>query len=68
MRSHWDKVVAKVLQARGLGLSGYRRPMLERRLAARMRKLGVSDPAAYLPRLETDPSECDRLIGEVLES
>ena len=65
MMSHLDEVVEKVLQTRGLDLGSYRRPMLERRLAARMRRLGVSDSAAYLQRLETDPSECDRLIDAV---
>jgi len=65
MASDLDKVLARVKQVRGIDLGGYRQPMLERRLAARMRKLGVSDPAAYLRRLETDPSECDRLVDTI---
>ncbi len=65
MKSHLDRAVVRVRQVTGIDLAGYRRPMLERRLAARMRKLGLSDPAAYLLRLETHPSECGRLIDAV---
>ena len=39
--------------------------MLKRRLAARMRALRLSDPAAYLLRVETHPSECDHFIDAV---
>jgi len=65
VESHLDAVAALVLQARGLDLGAYRRPMLLRRLAARMGKLGISDAAAYVRRLESDPQECDRLIDSV---
>ena len=65
VESHLDEVVALVLQARGLDLSAYHRSMLLRRLAARMGKLGISDAAAYVRRLETDPAECGRLVDSV---
>ena len=65
MESHFDKILARVHEVSGIDLGGYRPSVLERRLAARLSKLGLSDPAAYLHRLETDPSECSRLIDEV---
>ena len=65
METHLDTMIAHVERVRGIDLGGCRRPMLRRRIAARMRTLGVSDPAAHLQRLETDPSECDRLIDAV---
>jgi len=65
VRSCLDKVIAWVWEVRGIDLAGYRRPMLERRLAARMRKLGISDQAGYVRRLASDRAECDRLIDAV---
>ena len=65
MQSHLDAVLAELRRLRGLDLSGYRRSMLLRRLAARMARLRCDDPAAYLVRLRTDPSECDHLIDAI---
>ena len=63
--THLDEVLTELKGARGLDLTGYRRGMLERRLAARMAKLRVIDSAAYLTRLRTDASECDSLIDTI---
>ncbi len=65
MESELNMILARVHQVAGIDLAGYRRPLLKRRLAARMRLLGLSDPADYLFRLETDPSECNRFIDAV---
>lgn len=65
MKSHLDRVLERVHEVTGIDLAGYRRPLLERRLAARMRKLGLSDPEAYLLRLEIHPTECDRFVDTV---
>ncbi len=63
--SHLDAVLAELKKSRGIDFSGYRRSMLQRRLAARMARVRCDDPAAYLARLQTDPSECDHLIDAV---
>lgn len=60
-----EAVLAELRRARGLDLSDYRRTTLERRLAARMANLRLKDPGEYLPRLRSDPSECDRLIETI---
>ncbi|MFH2002131.1 MAG: CheR family methyltransferase, partial [Planctomycetota bacterium] len=60
-----EKILMHVKQCSGTDLHAYRRSMIERRLAARMRTLGLDDPAVYLSRLETDPSECDSLIDTI---
>ncbi|NIA13623.1 MAG: protein-glutamate O-methyltransferase CheR [Nitrospiraceae bacterium] len=65
MKSHLDRALARVHEVTGIDLAGYRQPMLERRLAARIGKLGLSDEAEYLLRLERDPSECHRFIDAV---
>lgn len=65
MDPHFNRVLEKVNQVTGVDLAVYRSPLLKRRLAARMRALGLIDPAAYLRRLETHPAECDRFIDAV---
>ncbi len=65
VRSHIDAVLAELRKSRGIDLSGYRRSMLKRWLAARMARLRCDAPAAYLARLQTDPSECDHLIDAI---
>jgi len=64
--SYIDHILSELRQLRGIDLSGYRRNMLERRLAARMLHLQLSDPEAYLERLGTDVAECDRLIDTIM--
>ena len=65
MASDVEQVSAELKRVRGIDLSGYRHAMLERRLSARMIRLGTTDFPAYLDRLRTDPTECDRLIDTI---
>jgi len=60
-----DTMLARVRQITGIDLAGYRLPFLERRLAARMRALELTGLAEYLLRLETQPTECARLVDAV---
>ena len=61
----WDKAIRIVRKTTGIDLGAYRRPMLERRLAARSRKLRIGDLALYLRKLEEEPEESHRLIDTV---
>jgi chemotaxis protein methyltransferase CheR len=65
MEEHLDLILAELRSARGVDLSGYRRPVLRRRLAARMSRVGDSSVADYFERLQGDPEEYDRLIEAV---
>jgi chemotaxis protein methyltransferase CheR len=60
-----QSVLEELRRARGLDLSAYRLSSLKRRLAARMARLRLNDPGEYLQRLQSDPSECDRLIETI---
>ncbi len=62
MNSSVKAILAEVKDRTGVDLRGYRRSTFKRRLAARMRRLGCANPAAYAGLLHDDPSECDRLI------
>jgi len=57
-----DEVLTDLFQARGVDLSGYRRPMLDRRLNSRLAVVRLTEPAGYLERLRSDPEEYDRLL------
>lgn len=61
-RGNLDRLVNKVLEERGLDLSQYRRPYLERRLAARLRALDIHTYRQYTDRLDHDSAEYDHLI------
>jgi chemotaxis methyl-accepting protein methylase len=63
MSSGLDRVLEELNRQRSVDLSGYRRAMLERRLAARMATNRVTDASAYLDRLRRDPDEVDRLLA-----
>ncbi len=65
MPSQLDAVLAELRESRGVDLGGYRRSMLQRRLAARMAQTRCDDPAAYLARLRADPAEGDGLIDAI---
>jgi chemotaxis protein methyltransferase CheR len=65
MPSFLDEVLAELTAARGIDLSGYRRSMLERRLASRLAVLRITDPPEYLERLRASPDEHDRLIETI---
>ena len=53
-------------RARGLDLTGYKRPGLLRRLTKRLRDAGVSGFAAYIDHLESHPTEYVRLLDTLL--
>jgi chemotaxis protein methyltransferase CheR len=65
MEENLDFVLAELKKVRGVDLSGYRRAVLHRRLAARMSRVGDRGFAAYIERLRNDPEEYDRLIEAV---
>lgn len=61
-RGSLDKLIAKIDDARGLDLARYRRPYLERRIAARLRVVGVHSYRQYADLLDADPREYEQLI------
>lgn len=61
-RGNLDKLVDKILAERGIDLAQYRRPYLERRLAARLRALEVHTYRQYADRLDSDADEYAHLI------
>lgn len=61
-RGSLDKLIAKIDDARGLDLSLYRRTYLERRIAARLRVVGLHSYRQYADLLDADPHEYDRLV------
>jgi len=63
--THLDAILAELKRARGLDFSGYRRGMLERRLALCMVKAGCTNSLEYLELLRKNPAECDRFIRAV---
>lgn len=62
-RGNLDKLVNKINEERGIDLSQYRRPYLERRLAARLRVLELHSYRQYADLLDQDPSEYDSLMN-----
>jgi chemotaxis methyl-accepting protein methylase len=58
-------VLAALFRHLGTDFSEYRRPMVERRIASRMRKLGTSTIGDYLRRLEADGNEARALLERV---
>jgi len=62
MTKNFDKILEILKQARGINFSGYRQDMLKRRVSVRLANLGIVDYACYLEHLESDPTECDKLI------
>lgn len=65
MGSTVEMILAGLRDAAGFDLTGYRRGTLERRLAARIAKLGLSSPEEYAQLLLADPGEYSRL-GDAL--
>ena len=61
-RGNLEKLMRKIAEHSGLDLTSYRRPYLERRLAARMRVLGLITYRQYAECLESDPDEHARFI------
>jgi len=46
-------------------LGGYDPDVIQRRIDARIRAAGLTEPSAYLDLLESDPAEPDRLLDEI---
>ena len=61
-RGDLDKLLAKIGAERGLDLGQYRRQYLERRLAARLRTLGLHSYRQYALQLDRDPAEYAQLL------
>ncbi len=61
-RGNLDKLLTKINQERGLDLSQYRRPYVERRLAARLRMLGLHSYRQYSRYLDEHPEEYAGLL------
>lgn len=62
VRGSLDRLIDVVASERGIDLSQYRRPYVERRIAARLRVLGVTSYRHYIELLAQDPTEFDRLM------
>lgn len=62
-RGNMDRLIAKVNDERGLDLGQYRRPYLERRLAARMRHLDLHSYRQYVDYLDKHPDEYAQLLN-----
>jgi chemotaxis methyl-accepting protein methylase len=56
------RLLAKIDRERGLDLSQYRRAYVERRVAARLRALGLHTYRQYARRLDEDPAEYTRML------
>jgi chemotaxis methyl-accepting protein methylase len=57
-----DRLIAQVKVARGIDLRSYRRTYLERRLATRLRALGIESAEDYCIYLVRNKPEYDRLL------
>jgi chemotaxis protein methyltransferase CheR len=63
VRGSLDRLIEAVSEQRGIDLSQYRRPYVERRVLARLRVLGITSYRHYIDLLSEDPGEYDRLMG-----
>ena len=61
-RGDLERLIEKVAKARGLDLTQYRRPYVERRIAARLRNLNLHTYRQYSRVLDADPDEYARLL------
>lgn len=61
-RGNLQKLVLKVAEERGLDLGQYRPTYVERRLAARLRTLGLHSYRQYAAYIDEHPEEYDRLL------
>lgn len=61
-RGNLDKLITKIDAERGMDLGNYRRQYLERRLAARLRSLGLHSYRQYSDYLDRDPDEYAALV------
>lgn len=61
-RGNIDKLLGKISDVRGIDLGLYRRAYVERRIAARLRTLGLHSYRQYSDLLDRDPAEYEKLI------
>lgn len=61
-RGNLEKLITKIDDERGIDLGNYRRQYLERRLATRMRSVGVHSYRQYLDFLDREPTEYAALL------
>jgi len=61
-RGNLDKLILKIDAERGIDLGNYRRQYLERRLAARLRNLGLHSYRQYSDLLDREPGEYTALL------
>jgi chemotaxis protein methyltransferase CheR len=61
-RGDITRLLAKIERDRGLDLSQYRRTYVERRLASRLRSLGLHSYRQYARHIEGDPDEYARML------
>lgn len=61
-RGDLERLIAKIANARGLDLTQYRQPYVERRIAARLRSLNLHTYRQYARALDADPDEYARLL------
>lgn len=61
-RGNLDKLLVKIQQDRGLDLAPYRQAYVERRLATRMRTLGLHTYRQYSAYLDVNPDEYHHLL------
>ena len=57
-----EQILAIVKTISGVDLSGYRRSMLERRIRARMVRLGIAGCDDYIGLLQGDCREAEQLL------
>lgn len=60
-----ERLLDHVRAQRGVDFSQYKRPSLERRIAARMQDLGIEDYAAYFDHLQASPDEFAPLLDRI---
>jgi len=65
MADDLDVILDELKQTLGIDLHGYRRSMLNRRLAVRMAKLHIRKISDYIHCLKTDSAECECLIDTI---
>ena len=63
MQTSLNEALAIIKEQCGIDMSGYRRMTLERRLAAQLSRIGISDFKEYAARLRNDRNECQLLVN-----
>ncbi len=61
-RGNLDRLVSKIDEERGIDLSQYRRAYVERRVASRLRSLGLHSYRQYIDYMDSNPAEYHKLL------